>query len=249
MTSQYVQPDDIYKRYETHHKKIMTLYVTRQNQQFVVSSDITLCDLELIRSSVELVGEPGRSGGFAAIGTGGNQVGRSILGSNIFYGDTYNSETLNQNQTNAVQSKTALNHSWMNIEINGMSEARNFMRDDRLQDNELSIVVPTDNGLAGAARGANANGPTNPIKLENIKLNQNIRIACQFAGSGPKQVRTARFAEDFADLDPATYRSADGTVKYYNDTSGHADDTLCQIPANIVNSMILQFQMTPRSQV
>lgn len=249
MTSRYVQPDDIYKRYETHHKKIMTLYVTRQEQQFVVSSDITLCDLELIRSSVELVGEPGVSGGFADIGTDGNQVGRTIPASNIYYGETYNAQTLNQNQANAIQNKTTLNHSWVNVEIKGMSEARNFMRDDRQEDNELSIVIPTDNGWGGAARGVNANGPINPIKLENIKLNQNITIACQFAGSASKSVRTARFAEDFADTDVATYRSADGTVKYYNDTSGHADDTLCQIPANVVNSMILQFQMTPRSQV
>ena len=32
MTSNYVRPDDIYKRYETHHKKLLTLYVTRQNR-------------------------------------------------------------------------------------------------------------------------------------------------------------------------------------------------------------------------
>ena len=250
MTSHYVQPDDIYKRYETHHKKVMTLYVTRQNQQFVVANDITLCDLELIRSSIELVGEPGVSTGFGGIGAGTNQIGvghtQGVTG--LGFLETVNVAALNKTPENAVVHKTALNHGWMNIEIDGMSQARNFMRDDRQMDNELSIVVPTDNGLI-ATRSAQQNGPTHSIKLENIKLEQNIRIACQFAGSAGKQNRTARFVEDWADLDKNTYRSADGTVKYYNDTDGHPSNMLCQIPANLVNCMILQFQMTPRSTV
>jgi len=250
MTSRFVQPDDIYKRYETHHKKILTLYVTRQSQQFVVSNDITLCNLELIRSSVELVGEPGVSGGFAAIGTFGNQIGQGHVhgGAVTSYGETVNAlYALNQNPTNGIQHKTSINHGWMNIEIEGMSQGRNFMRDTRQDDNELSIVVPTDNGLL-TLRAAQQLGPPTPIMLENIKLEQTITIRSQFAGNSSKQTRTARFAEDFADTDAATFRSTDGTVKYYDDSNG-ANDAECQIPANIVNSMILQFQMTPRSIV
>lgn len=251
MTSRYVQPDDIYKRYETHHKKLMTLYVTRQNQQFVVANDITLCDLELIRSSVELVGEPGVSSGFAGVSTGANQIGFGYTqGLTAAYGGTINT-LYDINKTvvaNAVQHKTSINHGWVNIEIDGMSQARNFMRDDRQMDNELSIVVPTDSGIL-SIRAAQQSGPPHPIILENIKMEQNIRIACQFAGSGSKQSRTARFVEDFADADPTTYRSADGTVKYYDDTSGGPVDTECQIPSNLINCMILQFQMTPRSTV
>lgn len=250
MTSRYVQPDDIYKRYETHHKKVMTLYVTRQNQQFVVANDITLCDLQLIRSSVELVGEPGVSIGNAGLATGASQIGFGYThGLAASYGSTINTlYAVNKGVVaNAVQHKTSINHGWMNIEIEGMSQARNFMRDDRQMDNELSIVVPTDSGLM-AVRAAQQGGPPHPIMLENVKLNQNINIACQFAGSGSKQSRTARFVEDFADADPATYRSADGTVKYYDD-SGVGADTACQIPSNLVNCMILQFQMTPRSTV
>lgn len=250
MTSRYVQPDDIYKRYETHHKKVMTLYVTRQNQQFVVANDITLCDLELIRSSVELVGEPGVSVGNAGVLTGTSQIGFGYTqGLTTAYGGTINAlNDLNKGVVaNAVQHKTSVNHGWMNIEIEGMSQARNFMRDDRQLDNELSIVVPTDSGIM-SIRAAQQSGPPHPLILENIKLEQNIRIASQFAGSGSKQSRTARFVEDFADADPTTYRSADGSVKYYDD-SGGAADTECQIPSNLVNCMILQFQMTPRSTV
>jgi hypothetical protein len=250
MTSRYVQPDEIYKRYETHHKKVMTLYVTRQNQQFVVANDITLCDLELIRSSVELVGEPGVSAGNAGVATGTSQIGFGYTqGSSGPYGSTVNA-LYDVNKTvvvNAVQHKTHINHGWMNIEIEGMSQARNFMRDDRQLDNELSLVVPTDSGII-SIRAAQQNGPPHSLVLENIKLEQNIRIACQFAGSGSKQSRTARFVEDFADADPTTYRSSNGSVKYYDD-SGGAADTKCQIPSNLVNCMILQFQMTPRSTV
>lgn len=251
MTSRYVQPDDIYKRYETHHKKVMTLYVTRQNQQFVVANDITLCDLELIRSSVELVGEPGVSVGDAGLVAGTSQIAFGNTQGDVAgaYGATVNAlYDLNKGVVeNAVQHKTRINHGWMNIEIEGMSQARNFMRDDRQVDNELSLVVPTDSGII-SIRAAQQNGPPHPLILENIKLEQNIRIACQFAGSGSKQSRTARFVEDFADENPLTYRSTDGTVKYYDDSGGPANGN-CQIPSNLVNCMILQFQMTPRSTV
>lgn len=257
MTSRYVQPDDIYKRYETHHKKTMTLYVTRQNQQFVIANDITLCDLKLMRTSIELVGEPGLSNGFAGIAGNGGTIPK--LSNQIGYGSTQgvtaatycealNLRKLNKSETNAVQHHSHLNHGWMNIEIEGMSQARNFMRDDRQLDNELSLVVPTDSGLI-SVRSAQQQGPVNPIVLENIKLEQNIRIASQFAGSAAKQVRTARFVEDWADLNPTTYRLANGLVKYYNDTNGDDEDTQCQIPANLVNCMILQFEMTPRSTI
>lgn len=250
MTSRYVQPDDIYKRYETHHKKILTLYVTRQNQQFDIANDITLCDLELIRSSVELVGEPGISAGNAGVATNSSQIGFGyVQGPEASYGNTIN-ELYDINKTvlaNAIQHKTHINHGWMNIEINGMSQARNFMRDDRKLDNELSIVVPTDCGIM-SIRSMQQNGPPHPIILENVKLEQNITISCQFAGNGPRQFRAARFVEDFADQNPVTYRAIDGTVKYYDD-SGGAEDTHCQIPSNLVNCMILQFQMTPRSTV
>lgn len=250
MTSRFVQPDEIFKRYETHHKKILTLYVTRQNQQFVVADDITLCDLELIRSSVELVGEPGVSVGNAGVPTGISQIGFGYTqGLTAAYCGTINElYALNKSVVaNSVQHKTSLNHGWMNIEIDGMSQARNFMRDDRQVDNELSLVVPTDSGIM-SIRTAQQSGPPHPIVLENIKLEQNIKIACQFAGSASKQSRTARFVEDFADADPTTYRSADGSVKYYDD-SGGATDADCQIPSNLVNCMILQFQMSPRSTV
>jgi hypothetical protein len=258
MTSHYVRPDEIYKRYETHHKKLMTLYVTRQNQDFVVADDITLCDLELVRSSVELVGEPGLGGG-GQIGYGHTQGAYAPAEATLDLQMPNYSSTVNQlyamnlsgsstvkgmNAPNGVVHKTALNHGWMNIEIEGMSQNRNFMRDYRQDDNELSIVVPTDSGLL-SMRAAQQNGPPHPVMLENIKLEQTIRIKSQFAGNASKQSRTARFVEDFADTDPTTYRSADGTVMYYSAAGIGA----CQIPSNMVNCMVLQFQMTPRSTV
>lgn len=260
MTSHFVRPDDIYKRYETHHKKLLTLYVTRQDQQFVVAEDITLCDLHLVRSSVELVGEPGFAGSAqighghvqgayapdATAGTLDVQMPNYLTTVNQLYAMNFSGSSTVRGSTgiNAVVHKTSLNHGWMNIEIDGMSQNRNFMRDYRLDDNELSIVVPTDCGLL-PVRMAQQSGPPHPIILENIKLEQTIRIKSQFAGNASKQSRTARFVEDFADTDAATYRSDDGTVKYFTE----AGIGPCQIPANMVNCMILQFQMTPRSTV
>lgn len=261
MTSRFVPPDDVYKRYETHHKKLLTLYVTRQDQQFVVANDITLCDLELIRSSVELVGEPGFAGGSAQIGQGHVQgayapdaTAATLDVEEPNYNTTINrlyamnfsgtSTVKGYTAPNAIVHKTALNHGWLNVDVVGMAQNRNFMQDYSLDDNNLAIVVPTDSGLL-SVRTAQQLGPPRPFIMENVKLEPTIRIQSQFAGNGSRQSRMARFVEDFADTDPANYRSSDGTVKYY-DTSGLGP---CQIPANMINCMILQFQMTPRSTV
>ena len=257
MTSRVVPHDDIYKRYETHHSKTLTLYVTRQNQEFVIAHDITLADIKLIRSSVELVGEPGW-------GEGG-QTGRGHSPSAAY--DTAGSDapskepsycsTINQlytggsstvygiTATNHITHEAALNHGWATLQIEGMTQGRSFMSDDRQTNNNLDLVVPTDSGLM-AARIANHSGMANPILLENIQLQPRLRVRTSFLGSASQALRTARFVEDFADTDAATYRDASGKILYY--TAGIGSGA-CQIPGNMVNCVLLQFQVTPRSTV
>lgn len=252
----YVAPNEIYKRYETHHKKVINLYVTRQNQQFRIANDQTLCDLKLLRSSVELVGEPGFAGG-TQVGYGHTQGAYDTLGASVDlvtpgYCSTTNwlyamnksgsSRVYGMTLPNGVQHKSTINHGWVDVSIAGMTEARHFMRDDGMQDNQVSLLLPTDSGIL-STRAQQASGPPHQIVLENVKMDPYITVGTLFVGTSGRNTRIARFVEDFADTDIATYRSTDGSVKYY-DTAGAG---ACQIPANMVTHMILQFEMTPRS--
>lgn len=246
---------DQYKRYETHHKKTLTLHVTRQNQQFKVSEDMVLCDIELVRSSVELVGEPGWAGtgqiGYGHTHGAYDSAGASVDLINPTYMGTMNtlyvlnttgtSTVLGSTQPNAVVHKSTLNHGWVDVSLKGMTENRNFMRDDNKQDNQLAIILPTDSGVL-ATRTAQQLGPPHPLILENIQLEPTVTVDTMFIGTGPAAQRRARFVEDYADT-AAALRSADGSVKYF---TGVAPGP-CQIPSNMISSMVLQFNVTPRS--
>lgn len=245
------------QRYETHHEKLMSLYVTRQDQEFVVASDLQLVDINLVRSSVELVGEPGWAGA-GQVGKGMTTGVHDTLGASVDlqkpgYGcsinelyamNTSTSTTNGLEFSNGVQHKASLNHGWVNVGIRGMTDNTNFLQDDRSSDNQLQLMLPTDSGLLHA-RTAQQSGPPTPFMLENVKLQAKIRVHVDFAGTAPQQERVARFVEDFADANPSTYRQADGKVKYY---TGSAPGP-CQIPANLINCMVLQFKVKPRSTI
>jgi len=250
MTSRYVEPDAIHRRYETHLAKTLTLYVIRQDQQFVINYDKTLTDIKLIRSSVELVGEPGTSAVGEYVGRGyvsGDLVGSDKYGATINQRYAMNfsdsSKVLGVTAPNAVVHRTDLNHGWVNLEISGMTEGQNFMRDTETVEGQLSLVVPTDHGIL-QYRAMQQTMSGHPIRIDAVKLDPTIRVHTEFGGSGSRQKRLARFVEDFADENPAEYRFSDGTVKYFSDDPAAS---LCIIPANLITCMVLQFEVTPRA--
>lgn len=258
MTSRVIPADDIYKRYETHHKKILTLIVTRQNQEFVISDGITLSDLKLFRSSVELVGEPGfgltTQVGSGVAGPVYDSAGGTPEDVYPMYNSTFNrlyainasgsSTVKGLTAPNAVVHKPSLNHGWVSVEIDGMTQGRSFMRDTRYNNNQVDLVLPTDSGII-MNRETQRQVLPYPIQLENIQLSPVVRVNSFFVGTAPKQTRVARFVEDYADENPSTLRNADGTVKFY-DTSSPGN---CQIPSNMISTMVLQFEVMPRSTV
>lgn len=260
MTSRVLSHDEIYKRYETHHKKTLSLYVTRQDQEFVIADDVTLADLELIRSTVELVGEPGFAGdgtntGSGIVGGVYDTQGADASTQNPLYCSSINylyplnqgiasSKVRGQSALNSIEHRPGLNHGWANIEIDGLTQGTSFMRDLRYTDNHIDILVPTDSGLL-ANRAANSAGLAHSIKLENIKLEPKIKVRTSFIGNAPKAERTARFVEDFADTDKDNLRLLNGRIKYY-DEAGLGN---CLIPSNMISCVVLQFLMTPRNTV
>ena len=241
----------ITERYQTHQEKIMTLYVTRKNQEFVVSNDLQLVDVELIRSSVELMGEPGftgeggyANGGYDVAGLStdeptGNKAYMSTVNGLYAINKTGTSTLYGTTGTNSITHLPHLNHGWVNVDIKGLTDGNQFLRDDGLEDNRLSLIVPTDHGLI-SVRSAQQNGPPTELRLERVKMEQRLRVNLHFAGTWPEDKRQARFVEDYADTVPATFRNTDGTVK----THGTTD---CIIPSNMVVCAMLQFKIKPRT--
>lgn len=245
-------------------EKMMTLYVTHQNQRFVIAHDLNLVDVELVRSSVELVGEPGfaAQGGFVS-GAAFTPAGTSFDEKHRAYSSTINTlyainvdDEIATNQTthsvvygingpNAIMHKTHLNHGWANVEIEGMTTPTDFLADMSTSDNRLQIFIPTDDGLLPARKTLQA-GPATPMVLQNIRLEQQITVNTYFGGNGPTDKRIARFAQDYANENPDTLKNYDGTIKYFDATS---PGSACLIPANMINCMVLQFKVTSRNQV
>lgn len=254
--SQVMQHNDVSKRFETHRSKTLSLYVTRQNQKFQIANDVQLSDIELVRAAVELVGEPG----FGLT----TQVGRGTVTGASYVANTNDQTrypgycstinrlyTINESSStvagilgpNGISHKTNVNHGWANIQIKGLThEAQAFVRDDTKTNNIFDLAVPTDHGLL-SARIANNAATAPPFKLEKVRLEPQLVVNTSFFGEGTQAQKLARFVEDFADTDVSTYRNADGTVKYYVD----AAPGTCQIPANCVTAVMLQFTVKPTS--
>lgn len=240
-------------RYESRRPQIMTMVVTRQKQSFQFDSSQDLADIELMRASVQLMGDPPNNNQGGLYGNNGeayNGVGLETYAygfdrvniNSIINAPGITSKVYNIAGENAVQlHNNSIMHDWVTVNIRGMMEAHHFLRDNRSNINNVSLLLPTDMGIPAVR--ANSMQTSNPTAtFDAVKLAQTLTVDTHFIGNAPEHDRLARFVEDFADTDPSTYRNADGTVKYYTD----ALPQVCQIPANMINCMILEFRLKPR---
>ena len=246
MSNPVLGPAGIVGRYRTHRKQLMTLYVTRQGQDFVTSGDLQLCDVKLINASVELVGEPG-------IGNFGNSSGpttphNSTVNKLHAINDAGTTSTVyGIASENRVISKTHLTHRELNISITGMTQGHHFRQDQAHLDNNVELMIPTDYGIM---EHRNPAWPAHPIQLENVHLQQNLKVHAVFAGNWPANKRIARFVEDWALTTGGTKKNADGTIRYFvNDDEGQSSSQECQVPANCINAIKLVFEVTPQSEL
>ena len=246
MSNPVLSPAGVLQRYQTHRSKLMTLWVTRQGQQFVTSGDLQLADVELVSASVELVGEPG-------IGNVGNTSSATTPHRTTFnqlhaVNDAGVTSTVYGITTeNRVVQKAQLNHGYLNIQIEGMTQQHQFRTDNSQLGNDLQLLVPTDLGIA---QNRNVDWPPNPLLLENIDLQQQVKVNCFFAGTSPANNRIARFVEDWADSTQVTgtTRNTDGSVRYFvNNDEGQASAQECQVPSNCIECMKLVFKVMPRT--
>lgn len=222
MVNPVLGPIGLQGRTETHRSQLMTLYVTRQNQEFVTSRYTQLCDVELVNATVQLVGEPGLNGtgiipaGFNLlddkdkVGLGkpnvpGYRNSINLFGSINGVANTTSTNVANITSEvygirlpNRISQKPHLNHRFVNVRIDGMREQHQFKQDEIDQSNQLDFVVPTDMGLQ-QDRASLAVWPPTPLELQRVHLQQRLRVSTEFAGTGPRQNRIGRFVEDWAD--------------------------------------------------
>ena len=246
MSNAVLGPAGVAGRYQTHRSQLMTLWVTRQGQQFVTSGDLQLCDVELINASVELVGEPGI--GNVGITSGATTPHNGTVNLLHAVNDAGVVSTVyGISSENRVLNKTHLNHRYLNVSIVGMTQGHQFRQDSSQAGNNIQLLVPTDYGLI---QYRDESWPAQPLMLENVHLQQNLRVECVFAGTWPNAKKVARFTEDWADTAGGTKRYADGTVRYFvNGDEGQASTQECQVPANCINAVKLVFKVSPRTEL
>lgn len=246
MSNAILGPAGVAGRYQTHRSQLMTLWVTRQGQEFVTSGGQQLCDVELLSSTVSLVGEPG-------VGNVGTVTGPITPHKTTFNQiNTVNdagvtSTVYGITGENRVLAKTHIDHGTVDINIVGMMQPHQFRTDVSQGGNGFNLLVPTDSGIL---MHEDNGWPSTPIMLENVHLQQNLRVETTFIGLWPKQKRIARFTEDWADTPGGTKRNADGTVRYFtNDDEGQSSTQRCQVPSNCIESVKLVFKVTPRTEL
>lgn len=238
--------------YSTQIEKMFTVYITRQNQQINLGSSIELVDIELVRSSVELLGEPGfyESGGY--VNSGYDVAGTTKPETNNVYCSTVNSiAAINKPSqtsivygiegTNAILSGPHLNHGWVNIDIPGMTRSDQFIDDDN-SNHTSRFVVPTDYGILSSRLQAGTSQST--FKIERVKLQTKLNVQTSFLGTMPEDKRIARFVEDFA-APGSTLRNNDGTIAIWGNAAIAGDEQ--KIAGNCINCMVLTFKITTRN--
>lgn len=246
MSNAVLGPSGIAGRYQTHRSQLMTLWITRQGQDFVTTGDLQLCDVELVNATVEMVGEPG-IGNFGDISGKGVAHNTTVNALHSVNNAGVTSLVYGVESENRIINKTHLNHHHVNIRIEGMTEGHQFRQDTLGGGNNIQFMVPTDYGLLPLKDNQ---WPPTPIMLENVHLKQNLRVECTFAGTWPAMKRVVRFTEDWADTAGGTKRNIDGTVRYFvNNDEGQTSTQECQVPANCVNAIKLVFKVSPRTEL
>lgn len=260
MTTRFVPAGEIQSRYETHRPKVLTLHITKQAQFFDISNDQQLSDIELLRSSVELVGEPGRTLAGNPIQTPSGHVSgayspslfpattadpnyMSTINSLYDINKTGSSTVFGTTVKNAIVHQHHIDHGWVDVQVSGLFDNANFIRDQSQGTSIFDLVLPTDSGLL-SSRSVQQNGPPHRFELQGLKIDNRLQVNVAFLGSAPINLRQARFVEDFVQTNPDKYINADGTYIYYDQATGD-----CQIPSNCISQMILQFKITPSSNL
>ena len=244
MSHSTLGPMAIDGRNQTHRSKLMTLWVTRQNQEFITSSDLQFADVELINATCELVGEPGT--GFNGNTTSNHQVNTNSL---VINNQGTTSTIYGLQIENRIQTKSRIHHGHVNVSIDGMTEGHQFRQDELLADNKLELPIPTDLGLE-ATRSALASWPPTPILLERVKLATRLRVRAHFFGNASVANRASVFVEDWADVPLAgvTKRNIDGSVQYIvGDAETNGSAAVCQVPASCIKAIKLVFKIMPRT--
>lgn len=251
--------NEVQQRFRDGIPRLLHLNITRQNQEFTINHDLIHCDIELLHAQARLVGEPGEGGyGISTMYSNTDPTANNI-GHFSPWRSTVNVQALNDPADSSVVlgvgenfvQQVEVDHGHVDVDIVGLTERRQYLKDQSVAANDLSILIPTDFGLE-MHRGLVA-GPTYmPWFSHNVKLQPRIKVTTHFPGTREKAKRVVRFVQDYADTDTSTYRKANGEISMWAN-QGHDDGVTSpsqsQFPANLVHNIYMQFKVTPRSEL
>ena len=246
----------------------MTLWVTRQNQDFITTDDYQLCDVTLLSARAQLAGEisPGNKHPSAPGFVWNNTVASSYDTNGIETTFSYNGKTIGSTR----KFRTELNMTLINVNIKGMTYKHQFRQDVIHNDNQIVLPVPTNGGFGhGIYEDL---GPVFPIiDLEAVKLEPRLTVQSEFFGNASSEEKQCIFVEDWADQ--TTGMRVNGKIPWWG-SSTYKDDPLsvpneneisnpntnpngpnggvkpswcCLIPARLVVGIKLVFKITPRN--
>ena len=239
------------QRFKNTTSRYMHINVTRQNQEFNINHDLVHSDIELLSAQAKLVGEPGLGGsGITALynattnPTNGAYPWKITVNHEGNLNDPADTNTVLGVDENFVQ-EFEVDHSMIDVEIEGLHERRQFLKDQSVAANDLHMLIPTDFGLE--QHRDRVGGPNFfPFFAENVKLPGKLKIKTYHPGTREKSKRIVRFVQDYADTNTSTFRKANGELKPWA-TQGHSGGTVCQFPANCVINIYITFKVTPRT--
>ena len=122
MSHSVLSPNGLSGRTQTHRSQLMTLWVTKQNQEFITSGDMQLADVDLINATVELVGDPG----VGNVGDTATKHKSSMNKLNAVNEVSTNSQCYGLLLPNHISQKTHINHGHVSVGVQGMTQAHQF---------------------------------------------------------------------------------------------------------------------------
>lgn len=251
MSGNYLSPEALQLRYDTNRARHMTLVVTRQNQEFVIGTDIQLCDVQLINATAQLVG-PGPID-LDDYKTTISSTSPTYVNRYPLYGTQPISNAIDPVGNNIC-------YDMVDVQIEGLTRPTNILVDHNKTINQVEILVNTDIGLS-TSRGHMKRESGNAIRLEGVHLQPVLRVRTNFMGFAPLPYRQCRFMEDFCDLYPEFRHDGSDShtsqsVRFWCTTNGVPEPAPGSstpwavgdqyIPPNCISRILLEFRVTPR---
>lgn len=237
MSHPHLDPEALRGRYQNARSTLLSLWVTRQEEEFVIDNDERLCDIELVNAVALLVGNYDQTELLTYQNLRDAPVKFPLWDTSMPFG-CEDPLSLDMFTTH------------VNVDVEGVTHAGHFMLDSGSPLNYNRFLVPT---AAGLNYDISASQLPSKSVLEACRMQPRIKIHTYFPGTLGKESRKVRFLQDIVDhygvFDPLS--NPEGVIHGPNNNpmfavSDGGGGTLPQFDGNVCTKMLLQFRVTPR---